>query len=148
MKPIYTPNMFKRDMYLALRGQGDEYDDNGLPIVPYEKPMGFIGNNGVNYQPLTSESDIQRYGASSVDVVKAVIMNTDLAYKHFNSDMVGSLVYFFDASPFKKPRWDNHSETENEPEPGYWANYKVDAVLPMMFHTNVFFKKDKRTGAN
>ena len=142
---ILTPQMFKNDLYLAKRLDSEEYDDNGRPIVPFDKPIAFTGRNGVNYQPLTAESDIQRYGASSQEIVKAVIMNTDKAYKHFTQDSVGDLVYLFGASPKTKPKWDNSSDLI-EGQNGYWANYEVDAVLPMIHHVNVFFKKNKRTG--
>ena len=148
MKSIHTPKLFKRNMYLSLKSQVDEYDDNGMPLDPYDAPIEFIGNNGVNYQPLTAESDIQRFGASSQDVVKAVIMNTDLAYRYFDTDMVGSLVYLFNSSPQIKPLWDKVSPDGTEPKHGYWSNYEVEAVMPMIFHTNVFFKKKKRTGAS
>lgn len=145
---IKTPSFFKRDFWLALKSQSDEYDDNGNPLNgSYQKPIPFIDVNGVNYQPLTAESDIQRYGASSHEVVKAVIMNTDIAYDYFTPEMVGSVVYLFGASPNKKPPWDKVSGIE-EPTHGYWSNYEVDAVLPMVLHTNVFFKKVKRTGAS
>lgn len=147
MKPIKTPQIFKRDMYLSLMSESTDYDDNGMPLDSYLEPLPFLNRNGVNYQPLTSESDIQRYGASSIDVVKAVIMNTDLAYNHFNPDMVGSLVYLFGASPYNKPKWDK-SLDDVEGKHGYWSNYEVDAVMPMLVHTNVFFKKKKRTGAS
>ena len=233
---ILTPQMFKNDLYLAKRLDSEEYDDNGRPIVPFDKPIAFTGRNGVNYQPLTAESDIQRYGASSQEIVKAVIMNTDKAYKHFTQDSVGDLVYLFGASPNNQPKWDKEdmnfmdndiddshihilalgregvimemirnedrgkelvfeiisTKTNNimrtlpsgeeyqlkvgknviqtydtkfqivgevdmiakdlqmfkfgEPTHGYWANYEVDAVLPMINHVNVFFKKNKRTG--
>ena len=135
-------------MYIALKSESDDYDDNGQPIIPYAAPIAFIGRNGVNYQPLTAESDIQRFGASSIDVVKAVIMNTDLAYKHFNTDMIGSVAYLFESSPIHKPIWDQVSTEGVEPKNGYWSNYRVEAVMPMLFHTNVFFRKDKRTGAS
>ena len=119
-----------------------------MPLDGYEAPISFLGVHGVNYQPLTAESDIQRFGASSQDVVKAVIMNTDLAYKHFDTDMIGSVVYLFNASPIQKPLWDKVSPDGTEPQHGYWSNYKVEAVMPMLIHTNVFFKKNKITGAS
>lgn len=148
MRLIRTPQMFKRDMYLALINDVEEYDENGMPIEGYKEPISFVGVDGINYQPLTSESDMQRYGASSQDIVKAVIMKTDKAYKHFNQDMVGSVVYLFGASPQSKPMWDKTSKQDKEPKHGYWANYEVDAVLPMLQHVNVFFKRKKRTGAS
>lgn len=142
---ILTPQMFKNDLYLSKQSDGQEYDDNGKLINAYQEPIAFKGRHGINYQPLTAESDIQRYGASSQEIVKAVIMNTDKAYKHFTQDSVGDLVYLFGASPTVKPKWDK-SPSMVEGKHGYWANYEVDAVLPMIHHVNVFFKKNKRTG--
>lgn len=135
-------------MYLAVKSDSQDYDENGQPINAYEQPIAFTGINGINYQPLTAESDIQMYGASSQEVVKAVIMNTDKAYDYFTPEMVGSVVYLFGSSPFNKPKWDVETELGEEPKHGFWANYEVDAVLPMLIHTNVFFKKNKRTGAS
>ena len=233
---IMTPQFFKRDMYLAKQGTSREFDDDGNPIDNYQEPIPFLGRDGVNYQPLTAETDIQRYGTASQEIIKAVIMNTDKAYSYFDEDSVGDLVYLFGASPYKQPSWDRESmevfddyyegdihirafgnqevliemvrhssrgkeliieivssKTNNvlrtmpsgketplkvgknriltkdthfqivgevdmvakdlvlnhygEPRNGYWANYTVDAVMPMLTHVNVFFKKHKRTGA-
>lgn len=147
MRKIYTPDFFKRDMYLSILDiDGDDYDDDGNPITGFDEPIPFLKKDGVNYQPLESEGDIRMYGSSSSDIIKAVIMNTDKAYEYFNQDMVGSVVYLFGASPNIKPLWDKSTKTQTEHKHGFWANYKVDAVMPMLVHTNVFFKKHKRTG--
>lgn len=144
---IVTPQFFKKDLYLSIKSNDDEYDENGRPLQAFLEPIPFLGTNGINYQYLQSESDIATFGERSQDIVKAVILNTDKAYDYFmDDDLVGSVVYLYGASPTKKPKWEVN-DVDREIENGQWANFRVDSIQPMQQHVNVFFERNKRTGA-
>lgn len=145
MMNINTPKMFKNDLVVIIKRNTGEVDDYGKPIEVVETHE-LKGNNGINYQPLSSRSDMEKYGASSNDVAKAVILKNELAYSLFDEDTIGSSVYLFESRPDRKPKWDTQTVGNTEPTVGYWANYEVDGVLDLLVHKNVYFKKKKRTG--
>lgn len=142
---MITPRAWKKDLYLAIKPINARLDENGEPT--YETPIAFTGNNGINYQPLSSRTDVELYGLSVTEMVKAVVLPSDRAYAFLTKDIEGSKAYLFGASPTTKPIWDKSIET-SEYTNGYWANYIVDRIEYMQFHKTVYFKQIKSLGSS
>lgn len=137
------PSNWKKDFYICLKlPDGD--DDMGRPLPPYSEYESYIGNNGINYQPIKDKTDIEIFGENSTGVIKAVIKRGEVAYDLFTDDLIGSLVYLDGVRPDIKPKWALNDE---ESFIGEWANYQVNAVRTINLTKHIYFVKYKSTGS-
>lgn len=126
-----TLNLNKRTIYLAKRLSVEIV--NGNQIEKYDTPVKLK----LNHLPISGDSDTQTYGERFNQGHRSVV---DLKTGEMFTE--NDRVYLDGASPFEKPSWyaDKSHEGE-EPAPGEYANYRVQAVREGLNCTLVYFER-------
>lgn len=117
---VRTPNDWLKTIYISKRSATSTQDTYGNEKFTYATPIAYR----LNHQPISSEADIEMFGASSSQIQKAVVLDYD--YTLFDE--------------FDKAYLDGVTPT-GEVVVGSKANYFIKAIRLQNLATVLYFQK-------